>query len=121
MGWITRKSTGTCRTYKCSQTELVSPDFEDFGMKRLLFTSAIAAAALTLIGARHRATTPPTPAITIDIHRSLVLTHPNDLQGFGLERVLQTLIDRSGATDTSPTSLYRQWFDTQNAKPGLVV
>jgi hypothetical protein len=90
-------------------------------MKRLLFTSAIAAAALTLIGARHRATTPPTPAITIDIHRSLVLTHPNDLQGFGLERVLQTLIDRSGATGISPTSLYRQWFDTQNAKPGLVV
>ena len=35
--------------------------------------------------------------------------------------MLQTLIDRSGATATTPLSLYRQWFDTQNPKPGLVV
>ncbi len=40
------------------------------------------------------------------------------LTGFGFERVMQTLTDRSGTT-TTPLALYRQWFDTQNPKPGL--
>jgi hypothetical protein len=92
-------------------------------MKRALFTSAIAAAAaLALIGARHRAATPPAaPPIVINKYRSIFLTESNDLAAFGFERVLQTLIDRSGATGTTPLSLYRQWFDTQNPKPGLAV
>ena len=91
-------------------------------MKRLMYTSVLAAAALTLVGARHRATTPPAaPAMTIDFRRSLVLTDLNDFAGLTFDRVLKTLIDRSGATESTPLSLYRQWFDTQNPKPGLAV
>lgn len=89
-------------------------------MKRLLLTSALTAATLMLLGARHRAATPPPPP-PIDMFRSLILTNPNDLGAFGFQRVLQTLIDRSGATDTTPLSLYQQWIDTQNPKPGLAV
>ena len=50
----------------------------------------------------------------------MVITEAAMLDGFGFDRVLQTLITRSGAT-TTPLALYRQWFDTQNPKPGLAV
>ena len=86
-------------------------------MKKLLLTSAFAAIAFMSVGARHRATTPP--PLNIDFRRSLVLTDVNDFLGITFDRVLKTLIDRSGATETTPLSLYRQWFDTQNPKPGL--
>jgi hypothetical protein len=86
-----------------------------------LLTAAVAV-ALIAAGARQRVVQPPKPAPpAIDIRRSLVITEPDILQGFELQRVLQTLIDRSGATTTTPLSLYRQWFDTQNPKPGLAV
>ena len=78
-------------------------------MKKLLLTSALAAAALTVIAARHRATITPAPKpVVIDPFRSLVITEPAMLEGFDFQRVLQTLIDRSGATATTPLSLYRQ-------------
>jgi hypothetical protein len=89
-------------------------------MRRALAT----AAALAFLGAsRHRAVAPEPPRqkLSIDMARSLVITDPAMLDGFDLQRVLQTLIERSGATATTPLSLYQQWFDTQNPKPGLVV
>ena len=84
---------------------------------------AVVLGSMTLGAARHRAVRPPaaTPAITIDTARSLVITDPAILSSFDLQRVLQALIDRARATSTTPLSLYRQWFDTQNAKPGLAV
>src|SRR5437773_11823027 len=85
-------------------------------MKKLLLTSAFAAIAFMSVGARHRATTPP--PLNIDFRRSLVLTDANDFVGITFDRVLKTLIDRSGATETTPLSPYRQWSDTHNPKPG---
>jgi hypothetical protein len=84
---------------------------------------AVALGSLTLAAARHRAVKPPAapPQINIDIHRSLVITDPAILSSFDFQRVLQALIDRGAATSTTPLSLYRQWFDTQNPKPGLAV
>src|SRR5213078_3402586 len=78
--------------------------------------------SLFVIAARHRAAAPPSPQPPfIEITRSLVITDPAILDAFDFQRVLQTLIDRSGATTTTPLTLYRQWFDTQNPKPGLAV
>src|ERR1041385_6935682 len=74
------------------------------------------------VAARRRVVAPPSaPPAPIDIHRSIILTDLNDTVNFNLERVLQALIKDSGATDTTPLSMYRQWFDTQNPKPGLFV
>src|SRR5438067_567274 len=56
----------------------------------------------------------------IDIRRSLVVTDTDILSAFDFERVLRTLTGRSG-TPTTPLQLYRQWFDTQNPRPGLAV
>ena len=84
----------------------------------ILFVAA--AVVLLSVGARHRVVTPP-GSIPLDVHRSLVLTDLNDTVGFTLQRVLQALITDSGATDTTPLSMYRQWFDTQNPKPGLAM
>lgn len=80
----------------------------------------LALGCLFLLSARHRASAPPKPA-AIDIRRSLVITERAILDGFDFQRVLQALIDRSGATPITPLSLYQQWFDTQNPKPGLAV
>ena len=81
--------------------------------------AVIAVGCLLLLSARHRAITPP-KQIAIDIRRSMVITDPAILDAFDFHRVLQTLTDRSGTT-TTPLALYRQWFDTQNPKPGLAV
>jgi len=80
----------------------------------------VALGCLFLLAARHRAITPP-KTTSIDVRRSLVITDPAILEGFDFQRVLQALIDRGGTTATTPLSLYRQWFDTQNPKPGLAV
>ena len=84
---------------------------------------AVLLGSLALGAARHRAVKPPvaTAPITIDISRSLVITDPAILSAFDFQRVLQALIDRGAATSTTPLSLYRQWFDTQNPKAGLAV
>src|SRR2546421_2923831 len=77
--------------------------------------------SLFVIAARHRAVAPPSPQPPfIEITRSLVITDPDVLDAFDFQRVLQALIDRSAAT-TTPLELYRQWFDTQNPKPGVAV
>src|SRR6266550_2524574 len=82
---------------------------------------ALLLGCILLTAARHRATVPPPAPPPIDIRRSLVITDPGILDAFDFQRVLQTLVDRSGATATTPLTLYRQWVDTQNPKPGLAV
>src|SRR4051794_34438080 len=82
---------------------------------------AVLLGCFTLLSARHRASVPPPQKpIVIDPFRSLVITDPGILDAFDFERVLRVLTDRSG-TPTTPLQLYRQWFDTQNPKPGLSV
>ena len=89
--------------------------------KRKSAIIAVAVRATAFLSARHRAVAPPAaPDPDVNFRRSLVITRPEVINGFDFERVLQTLIERSGAT-TTPLELYRQWFDTQNPKPGLAV
>ena len=91
-------------------------------MRKRAFVVVVLLGSLTLLAARHRASIPPPQKpVTIDPFRSLVITDPGIIDAFDFERVLRTLIDRSGATATTPLSLFRQWFDTQNPKPGLAV
>jgi hypothetical protein len=91
-------------------------------MKRTaLLSLAIAIAFFSLAAARRRAVSPPTPTLpAIRIERSMVITDPGVIDGITFERVVQTLIERGGANMT-PLQLYRQWFDTQNPKPGMAV
>ena len=90
-------------------------------MNKRLITAGISAIALTtLVAARHRVVSPAPARPNIDIRRSVVVTDTDILSAFDFERVLRTLTDRSG-TPTTPLQLYRQWFDTQNPKPGLIV
>ena len=88
-------------------------------MRKVALVAVVALGSLLLLSARHRAAAPPKP-LTVDLRRSLVIIEIPMLEGFGFERVLQALVDRSGATATTPLSLYKQWFDTQNPKPGVV-
>ena len=55
------------------------------------------------------------PDIAVDSNsRALVVTDPEVLARFGLERVLQQLIDRSGIAST-PLHMMQHLFDTQNS------
>src|SRR4051794_5108125 len=78
---------------------------------------------LTLVAAtgtsRRHAVPPPSDKVTtIDARRSMIVTEVALLEGFTFERVLDQLVARSGVNITS-AQLYRQWFDTQNPRPGL--
>jgi hypothetical protein len=59
------------------------------------------------------------PAPNVDARRSLAITDQPILVNFGLQRVLQQIITTSGVSGLSPTTLFQQWWDTQNPKPGL--
>jgi len=88
-------------------------------MRRLALL--FAAVFLLPAAARRHSVTPPVPVVpNIDIERSMVITDQNVISGITLERTLQSLIDHAGVNMT-PAQLYRQWFDTQNPKPGLAV
>lgn len=74
--------------------------------------------------ARHRAVTPPSsgPAekiTSLDARRSMVVTDVALLEGFTFQRFLDQLITRGGVQNLTSAQLFRQWFDTQNPKPGL--
>jgi hypothetical protein len=94
---------------------------------RLLWSAALSISVFFTLAAptRHRATIPPKdeepqgPITSLDARRSMVITDVALLQGFTFQRFLDTLIARSGVHNLSATQLYRQWFDTQNPKPGL--
>lgn len=55
----------------------------------------------------------------IDVRRSLVVTEKPILARFSFERVMQQLVDQSGVPGLTPVALFQQWWDTQNAGPGL--
>ena len=61
----------------------------------------------------------PLPSPVVDARRSLAITDQPILQNFGLKRVLDQLILTSGVTGVTATALFQQWWDTQNAGPGL--
>lgn len=79
----------------------------------------VAVLALPFIAgaSRRRAATPPA---TLDMRRSFAVTDFAILNGFSFERVMNTLVERSGVPGMTGTRLYQQWLDTQNPKPGLV-
>jgi hypothetical protein len=89
-------------------------------MPRRLGVLLLAASAMALLAgaSRRRAVNPPTP-LELDARRSFAVTDQVILDAFPFERVMNALVERSG-TRTSALSLYRQMFDTQNPKPGLV-
>ena len=49
----------------------------------------------------------------------MIITDLALLQGFTFQRVLDQLVARSGVPNITSAQLFRQWFDTQNPKPGL--
>jgi len=55
----------------------------------------------------------------IDTRRSLVVTEKPILERFSFQRVMQQLVDQSGVPGLTPLALFQQWWDTQNAGPGL--
>jgi hypothetical protein len=55
----------------------------------------------------------------IDVRRSLVVTEQPILDRFPFERVLDQLVDQSGVSTLTSRKLFKQWWDTQNPKPGL--
>lgn len=56
--------------------------------------------------------------ITVDARRSLAVTEQTILSRFSLERVMSQLAAQSGVSGLTGTTLFRQWWDTQNPKPG---
>ena len=59
------------------------------------------------------------PSPNVDARRSLAITDQPILANFTLARVLSQLIATSGVTGLSATTLFQQWWDTQNPGPGL--
>jgi len=95
-------------------------------MRRRLIASALfsLAAFFALAAGRHRAANPPVagppePIVSLDLRRSMVVTDVALLEGFTFQRFLDQIVARSGVQGLTSAQLYRQWFDTQNPKPGL--
>src|SRR5713226_2622662 len=80
---------------------------------------AILALPLLTSATRRRAVSRPEDPLPLEVHRSFAVTDPAILDGFSFERVMNTLVERSG-TRTTALRLYQQMIDTQNPKPGLV-
>ncbi len=59
------------------------------------------------------------PSPIVDARRSLAITEQPILVNFGLDRVLNQLITSGSGTGQTATSLFQQWWDTQNPGPGL--
>ena len=78
---------------------------------------AVLALPFVVGASRRRAVSPP---VTLDLHRSFAVTDHAILDGFSFERVMNSLVERSGAPGMTATRLYQQWFDTLNPKPGLI-
>jgi hypothetical protein len=81
------------------------------------------AIVLTLVAAtgtsRRHASAPPVEITQVDPRRSMIITDLALLEGFTFQRVLDQLVARSGVPNITSAQLFRQWFDTQNPKPGL--
>ena len=93
--------------------------------RRMVIVALSLAVFLSLgASARHRAATPPVetpsePITSLDARRSMIVTDLALLEGFTFQRFLDQLITRSSVPNLTSGQLYRQWFDTQNKKPGL--
>ena len=68
---------------------------------------------------RHRAVRSPGPPAPLILERSFAITDLAILDAFRFERVLAALAARSDVPGMTAEKLFRQWFDTQNPKPGL--
>ncbi len=59
------------------------------------------------------------PSPNVDLRRSLAITDQPILANFTLKRVLDQVIATSGVAGLTATTLFQQWWDTQNPGPGL--
>ncbi len=59
------------------------------------------------------------PGVPLTIERSFAVSDLAILDAFRFERVLAALAERSNVPGMTAEKLFRQWFDTQNPKPGL--
>jgi hypothetical protein len=57
-------------------------------------------------------------SFNVDSRKSLFVTDTAILANFGFQRVMDTITSRAGVTNSS-LSVYQQWWDTQNKKPGV--
>jgi hypothetical protein len=98
----------------------VHPRF-GFRIPKTVGLAALAAASFLLFAgvARRRASEPPPPVGPVSEQRSFIISDQLLLQNFTFQRVLDQLVARSGVPGLTSSQLYRQWFDTQNLKPGL--
>jgi hypothetical protein len=83
-------------------------------------TAVFAAVCLLILAApAHRRAVNISNGPPLIAERSFAITDKAILEPFTFERVLDTLVARSGVAGLTSAQLYRQWFDTQNPKPGL--
>lgn len=97
--------------------ELVATTGAGASLAAMLLTSGCSGEAELNVDRLAEAVQPP--PTTVDARRSLAITEQPILANFGLQRVLQQIITTSGVSGISPTTLFNQWWDTQNPKPGL--
>jgi hypothetical protein len=56
---------------------------------------------------------------TVEVRRSLVVTEQPILERFSFARVMNQLVAQANVPNLTATSLFNQWWDTQNPGPGL--
>lgn len=89
-------------------------------MKRLICVLVALASLFLLTGAsKRRSVRSADPQIVLNLQRSFAISDKPILEGFRFERVMNALAERSNVPGMTGEKLFRQWFDVQNAKPGL--
>lgn len=58
-------------------------------------------------------------SVTVEARKSLIVTETEILNAFTFKEVMDKLVAQSGVSGLTSLGLYRQWWDTQNTKPGL--
>lgn len=87
--------------------------------RNLTLFLAVLILSLLVSATRPRTVGRPQTTGELKMHRSFAVTDDFILDGVSFERVMKTLVDRSGVAGMTATRLYQQWFDTQNPGPGL--
>lgn len=98
---------------------MIALPFTEARMRILGFSTVVFLAFVGAAPSRQRAVVPPRQIATLDLRRSFVITDAALLEGFTFQRVLDQLVARGGVSNLTSAQLYRQWFDTQNPKPGM--
>ena len=88
-------------------------------MRKILVAVALAIPVFVLLAGAKRRAVGERPPLAINAQRSMLISDQIILQSFTFQRVLDQLVSRSGVAGLTAGQLYRQWFDTQNPKPGL--